>query len=367
MIKHYFLSIVLTAFAAVVSAQTGAEEKLKKGDFNGAVTDYTMEIDKFDAEAQTLVKKRSEYVKMSEYEKALVDGAQLLEARADWAKLYYGRGMAYSGLMRKADALKDFNMAIALEPKMGEAYYERALLTNTADNKENACTDMATAASMGNEKAKVLYDDNFCWNLALQHYKEGSSKLTIRDYETAIKEFNMAIQLSPDSGRYYAKRGLAYLGLEKNARALEDFNKAVQIQPKGADGYYQLGLYYFNQDEHEKSIEYFNKAMEFNANMYDAYMYRAQACERLNKSTSAIYDYGRCITLRPNDGNAYYRRALLEKEMKNTIDACRDFKRAWELGLPEAEAYADECLPPGQRKPKQPQKKKGDDEEETEE
>ncbi|TND03693.1 MAG: hypothetical protein FD123_3905 [Bacteroidetes bacterium] len=364
MIKRYFLSTLALGFVLALSAQSTAEEKLKKGDFNGALADFTTQIDKFDAEAQSLVKKRAEYEKMNEYERALVDGAQLLESKSDWAKLYFGRGQAHNGLIHKADAIKDFSMAIALDPKMGDAYYERAVLTATPDNKENACVDMATASSLGNEKAQVLFDDNFCWNLALQHYKEGASKVMLRDYENGLKELSQAIRLSPDSGRYYSKRGQAYLGLKQNTKAIADFTKATEKQPNSPDGYYQLGLYYYNQDDHEKCLEYFTKAVEKNPMMYDAYMYRAQANERLNKTTSAIYDWGRCVNIRPNDGQAYYRRGLLEKDMKNNIDACKDFNKAAQYDLPEAKELAQECLEPGAKKPKQPNDKKKKEEEE---
>lgn len=362
---HKKFTIVLFAIGLTVAvkAQTPAEDKFKKGDFAGAVTEYTKEIDKIDAEVQTLIRKRAEYEKMSEYERALVDGGQLLEPKPEWAKLYHGRGKSYSGLTRKADAVKDFTVSIALDPKNGEAYYERALLTNTTDNKENACIDISTAASLGVEKAKILFDDNFCWNIAQQHYKEGASMVMLRDYENAIKQLDVAIKLSPDSGRYYSKRGQAYAGLNKPAKAMENFTKATEIQPANADGYYQIAMVYFNKDDFENAIKYFNMALEKNPNLYDGYLNRATACERQQKFTSAIYDYGRCISLRPNDGMAYLRRGQLEKEMKNTPDACKDFARAAQLGIPEAEGLAEECLDPSQKKPKQP-KKKGEEEEE---
>lgn len=362
---HKKITIVLFAIGLTVAvkAQTPAEDKFKKGDFAGAVTEYTKEIDKIDAEVQTLIKKRAEYEKMSEYERALVDGGQLMEPKADWSKLYFGRGKSYSGLTRKADAVKDFSTAIALDPKNGEAYYERALLINTSDNKENACIDISTAASLGVEKAKILFDDNFCWNIAMQHYKEGASNVMFRKYEEAIKELDVAIKLSPDSGRYYSKRGQAYAGLGKTAKAMEDFTKATEIQPNNSEGYYQIAMTYFNKDDFENAIKYFNLAIEKNPTLYDGYLNRATACERQQRFTSAIYDYGRCISLRPNDGIAYLRRGQLEKEMKNNLDACKDFARAAQLGVPEAQEYANDCLDPNQKKPKQP-KKKGDDEEE---
>lgn len=319
------------------------DEKRDKGDFSGALVAYGTEIARIDAEVKSLVKLRMDYVKMSEYEKALQDQSQITAPKTDWAKLYYGRAMSNLGLGNKGEVKGDLDIAIALDPGMADAYYQRGMLNTSADNRDNACMDISRAASMGHAKAKAAFDDNFCWNQANIHAKNGESSLRMRKYEEALKEFDIAVALCPDSGKFLTRRGQAHMGLGHKTQALEDFNKAALISPKSPDAFMQLGLYYFGLDNHDKAFDYFTSAITNDPRNYDAYMYRAQCCERRNQLTSAIYDYGMAISIRPDDPEGYYRRGLIEREMKDMMNACKDFSRAAGLGHADAAEYLKEC------------------------
>lgn len=361
MFKRYlFLAVIAAGVANFAHAQSttaksgtvtptysgpsaAGDMKRDKGDFAGAVTEYTNEINKIDAEAKRIFKVKTDYDKMSEFDKMNQNQDEVKKNYTDWAKLYYGRAMANIGLGKKADAKPDLDMAIGLDNTLADAYYQRAMLTNTKETKDASCEDMSRAVSLGSEKAKIAFDDNFCWNTAMQHYKEGASKVTLRKYEEAIPELNLAIAICPDSGAYYSKRGQAYMGLGNKTKALEDFSKATTISPKNPDAFYQLGVYYFNQDDFDKAFENLSKAIDLNPMNYDAFMYRAQCCERQNRMTSAVYDYGQAISLRPQDPEAYYRRALIERDQKDMMKACKDFSKASALGNTDATGYLGEC------------------------
>jgi tetratricopeptide (TPR) repeat protein len=362
-IRYLFALLLCTALFTQLAAQPGkpgaakpgtekkiytglsaaGDEKRDKGDFSGALAAYGPEIAKIDAEVQSLVKLRQNYVKMSEYEKALQDQSQITSPKTDWAKLYYGRAMSNIGLGKKADAKPDLDIAIALDPGMADAYFQRGMINNSPDNKDNACMDISKAASLGHEKAKTAFDDNFCWNQAATHLKNGESSLRMKKYEEALKEFEIAVALAPDSGRYLTRRGQAHMGLGHKTQALEDFNKAALLSPKSSDAFMQLGIYYFGLDNHDKAFDYFTSAINNDPRNYEAYLYRAQCCERRNQLTSANYDYGMAISLRPDDPEAYYRRGMNEREMKDMMNACKDFRRAASMGHADAAEYVKEC------------------------
>lgn len=359
MYKRYLLILaVVFGCTAVATAQTAktatttpvysgpsasGDMKRDKGDFAGAINDYNTEIAKIDAEAQRICKAKADYEKMSEFEKMSANQDEIKKNYNDWAKLYYGRAMANISLGKKADAKPDLDMAIGLDNNLADAYYQRALIIKSKETMDAACQDISRAAALGSEKAKIAFDDNFCWNTAMQHYKSGSSSVTLRKYDDAIKELDLAIAICPDSGAYYAKRGQAYLALGKKTQAIEDFSKATTVSPGNPDGWYQLGAYYFSLDDFDKAFDNLTKSLEIDPLNYDAYMMRAQCCERQNKMTSANYDYGQAISLRPNDPEAYYRRALIERDQKDMVRACKDFSKASSLGNTDATAYLDEC------------------------
>jgi len=60
------------------------------------------------------------------------------------------------------------------------------------------------------------------------------------DYQSAIADYNRAIEIDPAYQQAYARRGWAYLQLEDFAKAEADFDKALALAP--GDEYAQNGL-----------------------------------------------------------------------------------------------------------------------------
>ena len=63
------------------------------------------------------------------------------------------------------------------------------------------------------------------------YIESGTEKLDIGDYKGALKDFNQAVELSPNLAIAYYKRGTARSYLQMYTEALSDFNKALHINP----------------------------------------------------------------------------------------------------------------------------------------
>jgi tetratricopeptide (TPR) repeat protein len=96
-------------------------------------------------------------------------------------------------------AIKDFDKAIALNPKYEWAYYGRGIAKNL--NKE---------------------------------------------YGAAIADYDTAIMLNQQFAEAYSGRGNSEGRLNENKKAMEDFNKAIEINPKYPEAYLGRGLVKIN-------------------------------------------------------------------------------------------------------------------------
>ena len=71
-----------------------------------------------------------------------------------------------------------------------------------------------------------------------QFYKErGWAKLDLRMFQSAVEDFNKAIELNPNDPDYYVGRGQAMLEC-----AGEDFHKALNIDPTNEEAIFFAGL-----------------------------------------------------------------------------------------------------------------------------
>ncbi len=316
--------------------------KLDQKNYQGAMSDFSAAIKTKEAEISDYASKKKAYEKLSDYEKALVENAQLFEPRNDYAQPYFFRGLCQVALGKTAEALKDFDYAIFLDPKYAGPYYERGKIRSAKGEKDAACLDLRTATDLGNAAAKELFEEQFCWNNSFNYLKEANTKMALKQFDAAITDYNLVIKLNPDSASNFAARGKCYHAMGKFQDAITDFSRAIQIDPNNANYLLLRGISYYSSEKHKLAFGDLSKAISMDANFSDAYLYRAYSCEGMGNFKSAIYDYGQIIRIKPEDGFAYYRRGLAKQELKDKT-ACSDFKKAANLGNEEAEDYATGC------------------------
>lgn len=311
--------------------------------YEEAVISFTSAIHLDEAMVVEHIKKVKDYLALDEYQRSLVDEAQIKPIKPQYAIPYEYRGECYVALGKKDQALKDFNTAIDIDENYGEPYYQRAILKKDNNQKNDACLDLKKASNLGVTKSSDLFVDYFCWDSALGFYKDGLSKFNLGNYAGAISDLTIAMQLNPDSSNAFIKRGMCYYATQKFKEALADYNKALKKDSTNFMIHYQIGLCWYSLEQATKAFEEFAKSLAFNTGHYESYIYRAYCCEMLQNTSSAIFDYGSAIKIKPTNGLPYYKRALLKIELKDEKGGCADFKKAAELGEEDAQSYADGC------------------------
>lgn len=197
-------------------------------------------------------------------------------------------GLSYYEQGDYENAILHFNLAIAEEPGMSEAYNDRGL---------------AYAAIEENNKA--------------------------------LADFDKAIELDPSSAGSYSNRGTLYLSLGNHEQSLADLNKAIELSPKLAKAYHNRGLTYLDLGELDKAIADFDKAIE----MTPEAMFAAQATME-SRSAAVQSPMGINFTrgLMNRDDYAdlpftYAARAIAYLQKGDNEKAGADLEKATALGL----------------------------------
>ena len=81
-------------------------------------------------------------------------------------------------------------------------------------------------------------------------------------YDTAISDYNKAIEINPRDAWAYNNRGVAYLVKRQDDRAITDFTEAIELNPRLADAYNNRGLAYYLKDQYDKACSDWNRACE---------------------------------------------------------------------------------------------------------
>ena len=147
-------------------------------------------------------------------------------------------------------------------------------------------------------------------------------------YEEAIKNYDLAINLSPQDASLYSSRGRVRNEMKLYEEAILDFNKAIEMDPGQWHAFYDRGIAHYNLQRYKESIIDLNKVIEKNPDHTEAYTLRARAKHKMEQYNEAITDYSEVISRTPRDRSCYYYRALAKQKMGDEISAEEDINMA---------------------------------------
>lgn len=241
-----------------------------------------------------------------------------------------------------------------------------------------------TGCSGGDDKPSTVVDDDKPSTVdddiakANRELRKGKEFLDKQDYNVAMRCFEEALRLNPESAAAYFHRGLlvaqqddrenAHLYLKRSRgfptgdhvdKAIKDFSESIRLDSKSADTYFYRGVAFYErsfdslnddvsaaQADATKAIADFTRAVELRNDFGRVYHYRglchilmsgepddAEAADGLKSLDQAISDFTDAIRIDPKDAQSYGWRSLAY-EGRSRADktmSLNDRKKAMEL------------------------------------
>jgi len=153
-------------------------------------------------------------------DKALSDFKVAIEHKTGSADVYEGMGVLLQSRGEFRTALKLLNMAISLNPENGRTYYNRAIIFDQMNLKEEAIKDYDSALEKDPKEAlaiirnrSALYLETGKYDKALKdfdeliriektnfnhYYNRAFSKVMLKDYDGAIADYQIVLKFNPD-------------------------------------------------------------------------------------------------------------------------------------------------------------------------
>ena len=247
--------------------------KYDKGDFAGAIEDYTRSIQ--------------------------------LNPKQHLA--FFNRGLAKGRIGNKPAALMDYTQASLIQPDYVNAYYQRGIVRGELGDIDGEIEDYTTA---------IRYDPQFY----LAYNNRAAAYMDKKLYDNAVDDANQAILIKPDYADAFYNRGLAmgYKG-DKDAE-LNDYTAAIGANANYDKAYYNRALIYFERDELQKAFDDYTAVIRLHdrsggneqtattalspALLASAYRNRGVIYERWNNIAAAISDFEKHLAFNPPDADA---------------------------------------------------------------
>lgn len=231
--------------------------------------------------------------------------------RENRAIAHMRRATAYSQTGNQAQAIEDFNQALAIRPNEAAAYHGRGLALARMSRFNEAIADY--------DQAIVMLPDT-----ADLHFLRGFAHAEAGHLNAAIADFDRTIAIDPEHAAAMTQRGRVYMRSGNTDRAIADFDRAIAIRGP-ADALYERGLAYLNKGDYRRAIDDLGIAIGMVPGHPDSHYYRGYAHAGAGDVDAALADYNRVIDIHPNHQAVYYVRGLIYLQKGEFDRAIADF------------------------------------------
>lgn len=275
---------------------------------------------------------------------------------------YYNLGLEWIKNDEFAEAIKNFDTAIEMNPKYAEAYAKRAESKQKMERYSEARADYDAALRINPKLATAL---------------AARAKLNLIEGlpEQAITDADAAIKLDPKLGEAYLYRGQGRMELKEYDSAVEDMTEANRLMQHGsgeanAQAHAILGKIYYIQKDYAESIYNYGLAVEYYDNhirrfpkhqvtvtsqegkvwagkaAYDAaaevFAGRAAAYLAQDQLTEANEDVKKAVRLNETSSEALFQQAQTLVRARRYYEAKRVLNNAIELEKEKADEFHKE-------------------------
>ncbi len=163
------------------------------------------------------------------------------------------------------------------------------------------------------------------------YFNRGVALLESGRVDRAIEDFDRGLRLRPLYKIYYL-RGMAFDRKGNLDAAREDYSRAISLEPSFVDPYVSLGVLHGRAGSFDRAMELFNRAIAIDPNHPLAYGNRGFAYGQKGEHEKALRDLDWAIRLDPADAKLLFNRGGLHLKAGEQPRALVDFRRACELG-----------------------------------
>ena len=175
--------------------------------------------------------------------------------------------------------------------------------------------------------------------LAEAYCGRGGAKFSADDLDGAIRDFNQALALDPDHSCAYATRGRVYREREDYQKAIEDLSRAIQLNQEfdnetSSIAHYYRAIAYLEHDEQvDLAIQDLNVVIErkLPPGLWEAYHNRGAAHFHKKDWDAAVNDFTQALLVEPESVRTMVARGQANVYRGNYKQALRDFDDAIEI------------------------------------
>ncbi len=351
------VGLVICLFLSLSCAPTRREKKNPKAEKKEEVSDH--------------YEKGKAYLKEGFIVDAIRAFEKAIEENPDNLKAHYYLAFSYKDRKYPGLAIREFEEVVRINPRVTEAYYQLGGLYVESGLNEEAISAYEKLLELKPEHAKkaeiktILFDLNY--NLGVISYNNSEyaqardslqKALKIKPEEEKIKDLLAEIDkilgvtkpkpVVTGKAKDLIDQGIKYYNFGQYDTAIREFQKAIESDPKSVKAHLYLAWAYEKQGEKEKAIGEYQKITEIDPNHLDAHYQLGIYYDRVGKKKEAIKEYEKVLSLKPRKERLetispvlytfYYKEGMKSYNGKRYQEAKESFQKALKVKPDDSDA-----------------------------
>jgi tetratricopeptide (TPR) repeat protein len=145
--------------------------------------------------------------------------------------------------------------------------------------------------------------------LAGLHVNRANAYDVSGDKDSALKDYDQALELAPDNAEIYYNRGVLFVSQENYNAALKDYNVALRINPAYVAALYNRGRLFAYVHNHSAALTDYSEAIRLDPSAL-LYQERGSVYVQQHDFQRALDDENAAIRLDPSIALAYFFRSM---------------------------------------------------------
>jgi tetratricopeptide (TPR) repeat protein len=253
---------------------------------------------------------------------------------------------------RPADALANYDAALAIKPQAADVLNNRAVALKALgrfdeaiasyDNALEARPDFVEAiVNRGNalvqmkrfEEALATYDHALAIRPenATVLNNRGSVLNALGRFDEAVASYDKALTIRPVFVEALNNRGISLISLRHFEEALANCKQALAARPGSPQALATQGLAHHELGHLEDAVASYDKALAADPQNAELRCRRGRALSAQGRSADALADYDAAVTNRPDHAESYNERGLVLTELRLFPEALTSFRKAQEV------------------------------------
>uniref|UniRef100_A0ACD5UHT5 Uncharacterized protein n=1 Tax=Avena sativa TaxID=4498 RepID=A0ACD5UHT5_AVESA len=161
-----------------------------------------------------------------------------------------------------------------------------------------------------------------------------------KDHETALKNFQRAVQIDPRVAYAHTLCGHEYSSLEDYENSVKFYRCALQVDERHYNAWYGLGVVYLRQEKFEFAEHHFRRAFQINPRSSVLMCYLGMALHALKRNEDALEMMDKAIFSDKKNPLPKYQKALILVGLKKYPEALDELERLRAIAPRESSMYA---------------------------